>query len=373
MSDIIVVGARGIPNMEGGAEKNAEKIFPRIVEAGHSVELLGISKYVGPHDFKGVRITPVPTIRFLQTDKVLYNFLAFLHAAVKRPRIVHLQCLSAALFLLLYKLAGLRVVVRYGSTDYQLQKWGRLGRWALHLCEYQMRYADHVIAVSETFRRHLIERHGLRRISVVPNGLDPIDVSDEARAFKTGLGLDGKRYVLAVGRVTQQKSFETLVDAMRGLNAADVQLVIVGGAESEYGHRLFEEGDERIRFIGRVKRNLISALYQDCSVYVNSSRHEGLSNAVLEALSYSCPLVVSDIPANAEMGLPRHNYFAPGDALALRERIEAALESPDSFRCPTDQFASWDEVCALTLDIYRTIMPGEPLQSVREHSATETN
>ena len=132
MSEIIVVGARGIPNMEGGAEKNAEKVFPRIVAAGPKVELLGISKYIHSPEFQGVHLTGIPTVNFLKTDKVLYNFLAFLHAAVKRPKIVHMQCLSAALFLLLYKLVGLRVVVRYGSTDYyDLQKWGTIERWAL--------------------------------------------------------------------------------------------------------------------------------------------------------------------------------------------------------------------------------------------------
>src|SRR5690242_18015959 len=30
---IFVVGARGIPDMEGGAEKNAEAVFPLLVEA----------------------------------------------------------------------------------------------------------------------------------------------------------------------------------------------------------------------------------------------------------------------------------------------------------------------------------------------------
>ena len=373
MPEIIVVGARGIPNMEGGAEKNAEKVFPRIVAAGPTVELLGISKFIDRPEFQGVRLTGIPTVNFLKTDKVLYNFLAFLHAAVKRPKIVHMQCLSAALFLLLYKLVGLRVVVRYGSTDYELQKWGMVERWALHMCEYQMRFADHVIAVSETFRRHLIDRHGLKRISVVPNGLDPVEVSDEARAFKTELGLDGKRYVLAVGRVTQQKDFETLVQAVRGLDDPDSQLIVVGGAESEYGERLFAQNDERVRFIGRIDRSLISALYQDCSVYVNSSRHEGLSNAVLEALSYSCPLIVSDIPANAEMGLPAANYFTVGDVEGLRGKISAALATPEAFRCPTEQFAQWSDVCERTLEVYRDIMPDQRIRTVDGRDAAETN
>ena len=178
---------------------------------------------------------------------------------------------------------------------------------------------------------------------------------------------------MSVGRVTQLKDFETLVQAVRGLDEPDVQLIVVGGAESDYGERLFAQSDERIRFIGRIERSLISALYQDCSVYVNSSRQEGLSNAVLEALSYSCPLVVSDIPANAEMGLPAANYFAVGDVEGLRAKIHAALATPDAFRCPTEQFAQWSDVCERTLEIYRDIMPDQRIRTVDGRDVAETN
>jgi len=357
MSDILVIGARGIPNMEGGAEKNAEKLFPLFAKEGYQVELAGLSRYHQDEYFEGVKLTGLPTIDILKTDKLFYNFFALFYALVKRPRIVHLQCLNSALFLVFYKLAGLRVVMRYGSSDYEFAKWGFIERQVLRLCEYQVRFADHVITVSEKFRKTLVERHRLKNVSVIPNGLDPTDVTPAAREFLEALRLEGRRYVLSVGRVTADKSFETLVEAVKGLNDSSVQLIVAGGAEANYAEKFFDESDERIRFIGRVDRELLASLYENCSVYVNSSRHEGLSNAILEALSYRCPLVVSDIAANQEMALPECNYFSVGDAASLRHRIEAALEQPEAYRCSTSRFSSWKDVFDQTMSVYAKVAP----------------
>ena len=357
MTDILVIGARGIPNIEGGAEKNAEMLFPLLSSAGYSVELLGIKEYIKAPEFKGVKLRGLPTINFLKTDKVVYNLLALIYAIFTRPKIVHLQCLNSALFLSLYKLAGLKVVMRYGSSDYEFDKWGRVQRLVLRLCEYQVRFADHVITVSEKFRNSLQERHNLNNITVIPNGLDPVHVSDDATRFFEELGLSGDRYVLSVGRVTADKDFETLVEAVRGLNDTSVKLVVAGGSEQGYAEKFFEDPDPRIRFLGCIDRDLLPALYSNSAVYVNSSRHEGLSNAVLEALSYGCPLILSDIPANVEMGVADENYFLTGDASALSLKIENALERPGDYICQTSKFSDWGDVFEGTLAVYADVAP----------------
>jgi len=197
--DIMVIGARGIPDVEGGAEKHAESLFPILVEKGYAVELVAMRRFVKAGSYKGVKLKVLPTLRFGNTDKLVYQFLALLYAVVKRPRIVHLQGLNSALFLFLYKLCGLKAVVRYGSTDYAYSKWGRIGQLGFRLCELQLRLADCVIAVSEKYKKDLEERCGVKRIHVVGNGVDALAASSEAAEFWSTLGLEKKRYVLAVG------------------------------------------------------------------------------------------------------------------------------------------------------------------------------
>ena len=358
MVDIMVIGARGIPDVEGGAEKNAEAVFPLLAERGYTVELLALRRFVNRPNYCGVKLTALPTLRFANTDKVVYLVLALVYAAAKRPRLVHLQGLNSAFLLTLFKLAGLKVVVRYGSADHQYSKWNAIGRAGFHICERQLRFADQVIVVSAKYKSELDKRCGAERVHVVPNGLDVSGVSEEAGEFWATLGLQKRRYVLAVGRITVDKDYDTLIDAFVGLDEPDLRLVIAGGAsEDGYFKRVQQKADPRVLFIGRVKRRLLAGIYANCGVYVNCSRHEGLSNAVLEAVSHGCPIVLSDISANIDTGLASACYFPVGDAAGLRQRLRAAIADPTKFVPDAGQFIDWPDVVARTETVYRRIVP----------------
>src|SRR5690606_10216232 len=152
------VGARGIPDVEGGAEKNAEQLFPRLVARGHDVTLLSLANHVRSRSYRGVKLLSAPSVWLLNTDKLFYYLAGMYHAFRLRPDIVHLQGLGAALFLWAYKLMGIRTVVRYGSADYILPKWGLLGRMGFRFSEYQLQFADAVISVSSTLTKRLIAK-----------------------------------------------------------------------------------------------------------------------------------------------------------------------------------------------------------------------
>jgi hypothetical protein len=114
---IFVVGARGVPDVEGGAEKNAEMLFPRVVSAGYRVTLVGLDENIKAAEFKGIQLLKAPRSRVLKTDKLLYYITAVFMGARRGPNIVHFQGLGSALFLWAYKLTGAKTVVRYGSAD----------------------------------------------------------------------------------------------------------------------------------------------------------------------------------------------------------------------------------------------------------------
>jgi hypothetical protein len=105
----------------------------------------------------------------------------------------------------------------------------------------------------------------------------------------------------------------------------------------------------------------------NCSAYVSASAHEGLSNSILEAISFGSPLIVSDIPANREMSLNEACYFRQGDAEALAGKISAALASSGNFIVDRRGFVGWNEVFEMTEQVYQKFLP--PLRRHNEHLA----
>jgi glycosyltransferase involved in cell wall biosynthesis len=369
MSDILVIGARGIPGVEGGAEKHAEHVFSRFAANGYDVTLLGTRRSIRCAEYRGVKLVGIPTIYVANTEKFVYHFFCFVYALFNRPKLVHLQGLNSGIFLFLYKLFGMKVVMRYGSADHEHAKWGFIGRIGFKLCERQISLADHVIVVSQKYRRELSSRYGLKAISVIPNGLDDAGLTDAARRYWTELGLDGKRYLLSVGRLTVDKGHADTVKALERLGHSNVELVIVGGPDGTNFHEhLRTMGGRNTRFLGRLDRQLLSLLYMNCSAYVSASAHEGLSNSILEAISFGSPLIVSDIAANREMSLNEVCYFRQGDVEALAEKISAALASSGNFIVDRRGFVGWDEVFEKTERVYQDLLP--TLRSQNKHLST---
>src|SRR5262249_60529350 len=101
----------------------------------------------------------------------------------------------------------------------------------------------------------------------------------------------------------------------------------------------------------------MTPLYRGAALYINSSLHEGSSNAVLEAISAGCPILLSNIPENMDFGLPQQSYFDPNDPAAIAAAIERALQDPKAYVANPSVYMSWDDVAARTLGNYRRIPP----------------
>ena len=355
-AEVLVIGARGIPNVEGGAEKNAEKLFPRLVNKGYSVTLLGLSTYIKADSFQGVRLLSAPSVWLLNTDKLFYYLAAIVYAVRLRPRIVHLQGLGAAMFLWVYKLLGFIVVVRYGSADYLVPKWGVFGQLGFRASEFQLRFADAVVSVASSLTRRLKERGIEARVHTIPNALDVPDQPWQGSASPTQ-----RPYLLVVGRVTSQKNIDTVLRAFALLSRErpDCELVIAGSLnDKKYAEMLQPLVIEGVTMPGAVSRDRVAELLRGCALYVNISHHEGNSNATLEAISHGCPVLVSDIPENREMQLSPNNFVDQNDIEAVARAFAAGLASPRDFIVDQSGFLSWDDIAQQTAQVYASLLKG---------------
>ena len=94
------------------------------------------------------------------------------------------------------------------------------------------------------------------------------------------------------------------------------------------------------------------SLLSNAACFSLPSSHEGLPIALLEAMSYRLPVVVSDIPANLEVGLPDGDYFPTGDIDTLASRIRSKIDNgPQRIDYSLGKY-DWDNIAMQVASVY---------------------
>ena len=111
----------------------------------------------------------------------------------------------------------------------------------------------------------------------------------------------------------------------------DIKLVLAGDTdfEDDYSRGLKEMARKNgVVLTGFVKGRKLHSLLTNCMCYCLPSSHEGLPIALLEAMSYGVKVIVSDIPANLEVGLPQNDYFHVGNVNELAKKLNEVITHP---------------------------------------------
>ena len=217
----------------------------------------------------------------------------------------------------------------------------------------------------------------------IPNGVSPADTAGRANTdVLEHFGLTGQPYILNVGRLVPEKAIDQAIRAFRLVGSA-ARLVIVGGSSHTglyvQGLEELASHDERVILTGPQYDENLSGLFAHATAYVMPSLLEGLPLALLEAVSYRLPLIVSDIEPHLEIvesdGIG-HRVFRAGDiedmALAMKRTLEDVPDSADASRLLEERVAkeySWDRITTLTEDVYRQAIDRAAGGSRRRYSS----
>ncbi len=359
---IVVIGTRGIPNIQGGVETHCEELYPHMVGLNYEIHLIRRTCYVPPDDnlteYKGVQLHNVYTVRKITTETILHTFLAVLWARKHGTDILHIHAIGPAIFTPFARLLGLKVVFTHHGPDYDRAKWGPVAKFVLKVGErLGTAFANEIIVISEVIKDLLEKKYKRYDTNLVFNGVNP-PVFSNKMDFIESLGLKPRKYVFTLGRFVEEKGFDFLIKAFNELNQNEYRLVIAGDADHEipYTKQLKRlAGMNNVLLPGFLKGEELHQLFTYARLFVLPSFHEGLPISLLEAMSYRLPVLVSDIPANKQVSLPGNKYFITGDEKSLKSGLEKILqqkfEPVDYDMTPYD----WYKIALQTDAIYRKV------------------
>ncbi len=235
-----------------------------------------------------------------------------------RPDLVHLNLttaannrhlLAAAVALRVPALATLHIVAPLLST---------IQRRVLRRAYRRLR---RLIAVSDETRRQLCAELGVEdeAVAVVPNGVPSRTPKEHASRRRVRIG--------GLGRLTRQKGFDLLVEAVRVLVAEGIELeAAVAGEGPEREPLVARAHGLPIEFPGFVSD--VSSFLDELDVFCLPSRWEGLPFALLEAMMAGLPCVAADVGDVASALGPTGVVVPPDDVPELAAALRGLATSP---------------------------------------------
>jgi glycosyltransferase involved in cell wall biosynthesis len=198
------------------------------------------------------------------------------------------------------------------------------GWWYRALFRHLARRGHGLLTASAFSRGRLAPRLGMpaSHIGLLPGGSDHLDHIVADAGVLARLGLEGRRYLLAVGSANPNKNLAALVRAFVRLKMyPDLRLVIVGGSSPgvfAVGADLDAPG---VVQAGAVDDAALKALYQRADALVFPSLYEGFGLPPLEAMACGCPVAASHAASIPEVCGDAALYFDPASV----DDIAAAL------------------------------------------------
>lgn len=345
----ILVATNTYPSHLNGQAVFVGSLAEGMVENGHQVSVLvpGIDR-TGNEDQNGVDIisTPAIDLRFIHKEFfIAWRYQKIVRKAFdeQKPEIVHLQDpapLSKAVMKEARK-RGIPVICTHHTgpavwAPYLSEKLTILFQIAVPMIwNWVLRFlnqADMVTVPSRASVKMLIQRGLTVPVKPISCGVELAQfksvLPEEVRSIKQQYQFNNrKKHLLYVGRIDEEKRVDVLLQGMAESKDPDVELIVAGGGAAEESMRILSKTlkiTTKIRFLGKVRREEIPALYTACDVFVMPGDVESLSIATLEAMSCGKPVIAANAMALPELVSVGQNglLFKPRNSVDLGQKID---------------------------------------------------
>lgn len=200
------------------------------------------------------------------------------------------------------------------------------------------------------------------KITVTYEAADPMPAGSKPFG-----GLEGKSFIMYIGRPLPHKNLGRLLDAFILLKSQhpDLLLVLAGRKDAAYKiheQRVKNEGIKDVIFTGYITDYQLRWMYEHCAVYVFPSLSEGFGLPGLEAMMHGAPVASSNATCLPELYGDAAAYFDPLSVADIATTIHKVITNQtlrETLIVAGKKQArtySWKRMAEQTLAVYNSVL-----------------
>jgi glycosyltransferase involved in cell wall biosynthesis len=311
----------------GGYCKNVHELARRLVERGHSVDVITTRSESSPQEevLDGVRIIRLPLLLHIGQVIPVPTLSVLLTGIMQQCRyevvVSHTRIFATSVLGAVYSRSFRVPLIHVERGSCHSVVMNRAVCKAIEVYDHLfgqgiMSRASRTVGISEkacAFVKHLYPRaHPL----LIHNGITIPDLPQKGSGNR-------KIRIVFTGRVIYAKGVQDLIRAFSSLtHLGDLELFIVG--DGIYLSDLRKQAwdlpagvRERIMFAGEVPQETIYGILATCDIFVNPSYSEGLPTVVMEAAAAGMPIIATNVGGTDEI---------------IKDRVSGWLVEPHNVR-----------------------------------------
>lgn len=361
----------------GGTERQSLQLAQRLIKKGVQVEVV-TGRFSGLKKFEVIQGVPVHRVfvydahakrSFLQTLTWVWG--AFWFLLFSKPYDLyhaHQALTPAFIAFLVSRIKGKRCISKVANTQHV----GEVYTLKHSLLGFFMKpfvfAVDRFIATSKQAEQELLESQvDKQQITSIPNGVDTdkFKPASNKQVLRKKLGIPlNKKIAMFLATTTREKGVFDLLEAWKGVEqkVSSAHLILVGKKfnEQELDELVKRLGLHSIEFLG-IRPNPEEFLAAS-DAFVLCSHAEGLSNALLEAMSSALPIVATKISGTQDLIQNGKNgvLVSPGNTKSLEQGLIQVLQKSSKLRKGAREKISskysFDAVVSSYIKLYKTLV-----------------
>ena len=347
MKGVVMLVNEFPPLPTGGAERQAERLAVYLTNKGWPLWVITrrLDGLPARGQYRGFEIIRPLTTGYgkLKTLTFVLGTLFRLWKLRSKYSILHAHLVFGPAFAasMAARLLGKSVIVKLGNSgqfgDLETSRRSLRGRLRLALL---LKWTDVFIALDDPIRAELLAL-GVEpdRIRKIPNGVESGNFMPvhSRTAAKDKIGLGDKVVLVYVGRLAPQKSLPVLLEAFHGSlpDCPNLHLLMVGDGPDRTA---LEQRSQLLGIAGHVSflgdQADVRPYLNAADIFVLPSQAEGISNALLEAMSAGLTCVVTRVGGHFELlDSGRCGILLPvGDVPAWSQTLTRLAHDPEKCR-----------------------------------------